>query len=511
MGTRGRVVLVLAALLLGTVALSPHAAAQGSDDLAGATDEGNLATAADTGHLGFGAEPSEPDHAGQPPNVSVWHKWTAPANLNVTISMCNTLNQFDTVLEVYSGPAQNPTYATIHSIAASDNDCGTGSLLSKVKFAATAGDTYYIVVDKVGASGGITYEWELGTAPPNDDFPGTLLPVASVTTVTGTNENATAEAGEPNHGGQPAGQSVWWTWTAPSDGTFTFQTCGSSSGFNTTLSVYTGGTFTGVTSVGENDDGCGGPTGASKLSVPVTHGTDYHIAVDGGAGLIQQKIGTITLDIRPTPANDDLANAVGVSTLPVSESVDNYAATAEQNENAHAGITATSSVWYRWTAPSDGTFIIDTCGSTPDSHLGIYNDGVGFPLVPASGQSTTACGTSSRVTLGGVTNGTVYLIAIDGSGGPVVLHINDSTDPTTTIDTSTIKQRRHKVIITFSGTVPTGTLSFECKLDNGVFSTCQSPFIKKKLRRGMHTFSVRATNGTLSDPTPATETFKIKR
>ena len=56
--------------------------------------------------------------------------------------------------------------------------------------------------------------------------------------MTGSNVGASKEFGEPNHGGNRGGASVWWSWTAPATGTVTFDTQGSD--FDTLLAVYRG-------------------------------------------------------------------------------------------------------------------------------------------------------------------------------------------------------------------------------------------------------------------------------
>src|SRR5215213_2722455 len=78
-------------------------------------------------------------------------------------------------------------------------------------------------------------------APANDDFSAATAIPAAGGTVTSTNVDATAQTGEPDHAtsGFGALHSVWFTWTAPADGSATVDTCGS--GFNTRLGVYTGG------------------------------------------------------------------------------------------------------------------------------------------------------------------------------------------------------------------------------------------------------------------------------
>src|SRR5882724_9144060 len=70
-------------------------------------------------------------------------------------------------------------------------------------------------------------------APVNDNFSGRLEISGLTNTLTGSNVGATKEPGEPDHAGDSGGHSVWWTWTAPTNGTVTVDTIGSS--FDTLL------------------------------------------------------------------------------------------------------------------------------------------------------------------------------------------------------------------------------------------------------------------------------------
>jgi hypothetical protein len=125
--------------------------------------------------------------------------------------------------------------------------------------------------------------------PPNDNFASATALTGSTTSANGTNVNATKEAGEPNHGGDAGGKSVWWSWMAPSSGTVVIDTNGSS--FDTTLGVYTGTPVNALTPVaGDNN---GGPNLTSRVSFAVTAGVVYRIAVDGTGGAS----GTIQLNL----------------------------------------------------------------------------------------------------------------------------------------------------------------------------------------------------------------------
>ncbi len=109
---------------------------------------------------------------------------------------------------------------------------------SRVSFAATEGVTYRIAVDGYdGESGFIDLQIAVPPPPDNDDFPGLTLS-GLPDSAGGTNLGATKQTGEPDHAGNSGGSSVWYSWTAPSSGTVTVDTCGS--GFNTLLGIYTG-------------------------------------------------------------------------------------------------------------------------------------------------------------------------------------------------------------------------------------------------------------------------------
>jgi enamine deaminase RidA (YjgF/YER057c/UK114 family) len=114
-----------------------------------------------------------------------------------------------------------------------------------------------------------------------------ILPASVVVGYAGTQVfstyGAVSEPGEPVHCGVVGGASVWYTYTAPDNGTVYMNTEGSD--FDTILAVYTGpGTsFSTLVPVAcDNNSGRDGRT--SKLSFAATVGTTYAIAVDGVNG-----------------------------------------------------------------------------------------------------------------------------------------------------------------------------------------------------------------------------------
>jgi len=222
------------------------------------------------------SEVGEPSHAGSAPAKSVWWVWTAPNSGSCTIE--TTGSAFDTVLAVYQGGS----VGSLTSVASNDNSSTTVTT-SRVLFSASADQTYRIAVDgKSGASGAITLKGALSVAgPANDKFSSAVVQSGSSFSVTGSNVGATSEAGEPKHAGQSGGKSVWWSWTAPSNGTLSVSTSGSS--FDTLLGIYTGGLVQGLAGVGSNDDESYS-TLTSQVTISVVAGTIYRIAVDGYGG-----------------------------------------------------------------------------------------------------------------------------------------------------------------------------------------------------------------------------------
>jgi hypothetical protein len=217
---------------------------------------------------------NEPAHAGQTASKSLWWKWTAVGNGRLQVNTKGS--SFDTVLAVYTGSS----LAGLTPVASNDN-AATSVNYSQVDFTTTRGTTYYFAVDgKSGASGGVILNGA-GTSlagPSNDNFASATSVSGETWSISGSNFNATPEAGEPSHGATSGYSSVWHVWTPTVSGSYTLSTSGS--GFDTLLGVYTGTDLAGLTQVAVNNSGTSGVTW-SKVRFTATAGTPYYIAVDG--------------------------------------------------------------------------------------------------------------------------------------------------------------------------------------------------------------------------------------
>ena len=125
--------------------------------------------------------------------------------------------------------------------------------------------------------------------PFNDVLANALELIGASGGTTTNNANATLEPGEPLHAGKQGGKSVWYFFTAPSDGLLSLTT--SNSTFDTLLAVYTGTRVDRLTALGANDDEPSGAGVHSDLTQAVRAGVRYYVAVDGLSG----SAGTIIL------------------------------------------------------------------------------------------------------------------------------------------------------------------------------------------------------------------------
>jgi subtilisin family serine protease len=118
---------------------------------------------------------------------------------------------------------------------------------------------------------------------PNDHFVNALVLEGTEGLVGAGNHSATREFGEPFHGGNEGGHSIWYRWTAPADGVLTLLT--TNVAYDTLIGVYTGDRVNELTTVGGNDDHIPGGR-YSRVEVGVIEGVVYSIAVDGFAASV---------------------------------------------------------------------------------------------------------------------------------------------------------------------------------------------------------------------------------
>ena len=269
---RRRLFVLLVSILAAAVWPANAAAAPANDDFANAQVITGATGSVNGTNIGATKELGEPDHAGNAGGHSIWYTWTAPADGNVAFRTAGS--SFDTLLAVYTGAA----VGALTLVAANDDDPSAGGS-STISFAVSNGVTYMIALDGFSgkvAVGPTSLRWR--PSPANDNFADAqVLPSTSSGIATGAANGATHEPEEPELlVVNPA--AIWYSWTAPADGTYKFDTVGSD--FDTVMAIFAGTSLDALDLVRINDDDP--DRGCCSSWVPIketTAGTVYSIAV----------------------------------------------------------------------------------------------------------------------------------------------------------------------------------------------------------------------------------------
>lgn len=255
----------------------------------------------------------------------------------------------------------------------------------------------------------------VGAPPSNNNF-GNAIALGScpVSPITGSNRFADKEAGEPSHGGNIGGASIWYTWLSPNTSNpirVRIDTIGSD--FDTLLGVYTGASVNALTFVAGSDDIVPGSNVQSSVEFEASPNTLYAIAVDGKNGAQ----GNVMLNLSVSATNDDFAQATLLTGASGSVNGLTICASKETGEPNHAGNAGGHSVWFRWVAPRSGAALFTTQGARFDTLLAVYTGaGLSSLTLVAENDDVGGGATYSSVTFP-VSAGVEYYIALDGKNG----------------------------------------------------------------------------------------------
>lgn len=248
-----------------------------NDDFANALPLAGVAPQVNGSNVGADKQTGEPDH-GDAGGASVWWSWTAP--FDGLVDANTEGSSYDTTLGVYTGSSVD----SLTTIGTND-DIDLGVVLqSRVEFTATKGQTYQFAVDGwSAATGDIVLTIAPKNPPANDNFASAEPINGAQGSVSGFLYNATKESGEPTHIDPDQGVeggSIWYSWTAPADGSFRFRLDGTDAA--ATLAVYTGSVVSALTLV---DKDAGGGIGllpsapAPSVDIAAQSGETFHIAI----------------------------------------------------------------------------------------------------------------------------------------------------------------------------------------------------------------------------------------
>lgn len=273
-----------------------------------------------------------------------------------------------------------------------------------VTFSTTAERYYYFKVFTTTSSPtGETFDFRMDRSqftsapPPNDDFANrTDLGNQAGVKATGDFYGASLEAWESGSSNQG---SLWWSWTAPTDGVFGISRSGSPA---VTMTIYTGSNTASLATVASG-------TGNREWFHAVA-GSTYQIRCLASSTTRYSSVSRL-MEIEvlagAPPTNDAFAAAVSLPD-PGTTWIEGYnaGASAEASEPAHAGTAARVSVWYQWTATVAGPIQISTTSAT--MRAGIYQGSALDSLALIAAGNTLLTFTALL--------GETYRIALDSNG-----------------------------------------------------------------------------------------------
>ncbi len=201
------------------------------------------------------AEPGEPIPslaAGADALHSIWYQWTAPFTGGAVITTSQDFT--NPCVAVYTNMPGVIAVTNLGKVA--ENSSLFGQL--RCAFTAVAGQEYAIVFDGAPLFGGETgtgyFDAGLTLTPPpaNDLFANATVIADTYFAAAGSFLGAGREAGEPSHGASPSPQTLWWTWTAPTNtgnSTIPVRIVADAVSFPPGIGVYVGNTVNALSAV----------------------------------------------------------------------------------------------------------------------------------------------------------------------------------------------------------------------------------------------------------------------
>ena len=243
---------------------------------------------------------------------------------------------------------------------------------------------------------------------PDEDLPSTVPQVVMGST------SAQVNSSIPSCSGGTTAPDYAYTFTAPSDGTYIFDTNGSD--YDTILYAVDGESCDGSVTLACNDDGGDGLQ--SLITLDLVQDQTITIIVDG----FSSNSGNYTLNINQL--DDSCPNGDLGSTVP--QTVMGSTAALANNIEPGCGLFGGSPDFgYTFTAPADGMYTFDTNGSTYDTVLHI-TDGAMCGGMELGCDDDGGVGTQSQLSVNLVQDQQVVVMVdgYNGNSGPFTLNVN---------------------------------------------------------------------------------------
>ncbi len=197
----------------------------------------------------------------------------------------------------------------------------------------------------------------------NDRFQQAIRLGASEVDLTGSNDGASMESGEPSLGSPLDGSSVWYD-LIPAGKAATNILSVVSSEFAPIVTVYSGTSMNALKQVSI-------PVFENVASFVAEPSTRYFVRVASKGGMQ----GAFRLSLRNlySQPNDSRLGATAVGGPSLRITANNAAASREVGEPVHAGNKGGKSLWWKYLPPESGNLTVDTRGSDFDTLLAAYD------------------------------------------------------------------------------------------------------------------------------------------
>jgi len=210
----------------------------------------------------------------------------------------------------------------------------------------------------------IWFSFQFAAPAPNDNFANATVVPGMPFSESVDAAGATTETGEPTGGCNPSNQTIWYVYTATTNGVVSPYVYGQyhsyqvRNAYQATESGLGGLSFINCAVYG------------GSLNVAVQTGNTYYFQI----GTIESNPGilTVSFEFTPAPANDNFADAKVVTTLPYDDSIDYAGATRETNEPSPSCGYMNKTAWYAYTPSESGSVSQRADTYWPSSVVAVY-------------------------------------------------------------------------------------------------------------------------------------------
>jgi hypothetical protein len=205
----------------------------------------------------------------------------------------------------------------------------------------------------------------LNPALPNDSFANRTLLTFAKLHDNGSSYEASREAFEQLSATNLLGHTRWWSWRTPVPGVAHITLFGvQSSVYAEQFRIENGGSLRSLSSTSGN---------VASMSLHVVPGVEYPLVIDAlDPSDTDYSFGIQLIPDGPAPGNDFFDYATQTNTPIFSITGTLRTATGEPSEPQHDGAPAKRSLWWRWTAPDDGSVLLNATTLTGNWSSALY-------------------------------------------------------------------------------------------------------------------------------------------